>query len=240
MKNYKAQLFIMPYAGGSKSSFKEIESFVADDIEVITVEYPGRGSRIREPLCVTMNQLISDVKNQIDFARNDSIPFVLFGYSMGCEITFDLAQYALKEKPSYIFLGAREAIHYDTKGHDYALLDINEFAKKIIELGGIDEVIRQDERFLNMAMKPIYADYKLLHDYFYKRDKGMLSQDITIFFCNEDTCRERVYPWNEHTTGKTEFIEMGNNHFFINQYAKEMADIISSRIHRVIGEEDGI
>lgn len=228
-----AQLFIMPFAGGAKAAFKEFESYIDGDIEVVTVEYPGRGSRIREPFCLSMDELILDVKGQIEAARRPDLPFALMGYSMGCEVVFDLAQYILGEQANHLFFCARESIQYDTRGHDYALMDIDRFAERIIALGGIDEKIRNNERFFKIALRPIYADYKLLHDYVFKRDKGLLRQNITIFYSDADTPKEKVADWKEQTLGETDFYEFGDNHFFINQHGEEMAKIISDCLHTI-------
>lgn len=230
MSDFTAQLFIMPFAGGSKAAFQTFEDYIKKDIQVITIEYPGRGSRIREPFCQSMDDLILDVKTQIKDNRVQGLPFALMGYSMGCEITFDLAQYVLNEQADLLIFCARESIQYDTKGHDYTLLDQAEFEKKIIEFGGIEDKIINNPRFFEIAMRPIYADYKLLHQYRYHADKGLLKQDIMVFYCDSDTPKEKIMGWMDFTTGKADFYEMGNNHFFINGCEKEMAELINERM----------
>lgn len=230
MNNIKSQLFILPFAGGAKASFREFETYINSDIEVITIEYPGRGSRISEPFCDSMDELIVDAKMQIIKYRRQGIPFALMGYSMGCEVAFDLAQYALEEKPVYLIFCARESIEYTTVGHDYALLDKEQFIDRVVALGGIDERIQKDKRFLMAAVKPIYADYLLLNQYEYHAERGSLIQDILVFYSNNDTPQSKVEGWSKHTSGEAEFYELGNNHFFINQFCKEMATIIAEHL----------
>ncbi|MBQ9765492.1 MAG: thioesterase [Lachnospiraceae bacterium] len=228
--NKKIQLFCVPFAGGSEVSFKEMISLLDERIEAVPIEYPGRGRRKADAVYEKMDELILDVKRQIESARNKNIPFALMGYSMGCEIVFDLAQSVLEESPAYLFLAAREAIKYDTRGHDYCLLDKDEFARRIVELGGIDQRLTRDKRFLDIYMRHIYEDYKLLHDYVYKPEKGPIRQNTTVFYSEKDTPFAKVEEWKEVVTGTIDFYEFGDNHFFINQYAKEMADIISDKL----------
>ncbi len=224
------QLFILPFAGGAASAFRELEGLLSENIDVHTIEYPGRGTRTSEVFCQSMDELIEDAAVQIKELRNPEIPFSLMGYSMGVEVAFDLAQYKLDEKPEHLFFCARETIDLDTKGHDFALLDKEEFAKKIIAFGGINPEIVENKRFLNIYLKPVYEDYKLLREYQYHPEYGTLTNNLTILYCEKDIPQRDVMGWSMVTTGDTRFYEMGNNHFFINDCANEMADIINREI----------
>ena len=44
----KVQLFLLPYAGGNAFSFYKVSRFIDSKIEVIPVEYSGRGTRANE------------------------------------------------------------------------------------------------------------------------------------------------------------------------------------------------
>lgn len=234
MNNVTAQLFILPFAGGGKSSFRKFGELFSDEIEVITIEYPGRESRAGEPCCNTISELVLDSASQIENSRNHSVPYVIMGYSMGCEVAFELAQNTLKEKPAHVIFCARESIEFDTQGKDYALLDDEAFAKAIIEKGGVDKRIASNPRFLEIAMRPIRADYVLLHNYMPRLELGKLEQDITVFYSDLDTPKEKVLGWEKHSNGITRFYELGDNHFFINQCGKEMAEIINSQIKEIV------
>lgn len=234
MSKKRIQLFCLPYAGGGASAFRELCGYLDQSIDAQMIEYPGRGRRRGDPFLETMDGLIADVKRQIEVCRMQNLPFVILGYSMGVEIAFDLAQFVLDEKPKHLFFAAREAIRFETKGHDYALLDGEHFINKIVEFGGLDEKILSNPRFCDIYMRQIYADYKLLHQYVFKPDYGKLSSDLTVFYCEKDTPFAQIETWKEHTVGETDFYEMGNNHFFIQQYAKEMAQIINAKLYQII------
>lgn len=233
MSKKRVQLFCIPFAGGSAASFKELNSYLDEAIDVHAVEYPGRGMRIGHPFVNTMDELVQDVKDQIEANRIQGIPFALLGYSMGVEVAFNLAQFMLEEKPSHLFFAAREAIQLNTKGHDYALLSKEQFIDKIVEFGGVDERILNNKRFCDIYMRPVYADYKLLHEYVFKSEYGKLNSDLTVFYCEKDTPFAKIKGWSEHTSGNTVFYEMGDNHFFIKQHAKEMAETINLKLNQL-------
>lgn len=234
MNDKKIQLFCIPFAGGSASAFNELCTLLDERIDVHVIEYPGRGTRKNDPFCNTMDDLIEDAKRQVEEKRNKELPFSILGYSMGVEVAFDLGQFELNEKPVHLFFAAREAICYDTKGHDYSLLKMDSFIDKIVSLGGIDERILNNRRFLEIYMRPIYADYKLLYQYIYKKERGQLNSNVTVFYCGRDTPFIKVKDWSEFTTFNTDFFELGNNHFFIQQHAQDMADIINHQIIKYI------
>ncbi len=234
MNKKKIQLFCMPFAGGSAVAFSELSTFLDESIDVYIIEYPGRGTRMKEPFCETMAELILDAKSQVERNRNVELPFALLGYSMGVEVAFNLAQYELSEKPEHVFFAAREAINYDTIGHNYSLLDKEVFIEKVVALGGIDERILNNKRFLDIYIRPVYADYKLLHDYIYQEEKGKIQSDVTVFYCESDTPFIRVKDWGDFTRGEVDFFELGDNHFFIQQHAREMAKIISKKCKSII------
>ena len=117
------------------------------------------------------------------------------------------------------------------------MLDKKHFIDKIVEFGGVDERILNNDRFCDIYIRPVYADYKLLHDYRYKPEYGKVDSDITVFYCEKDTPLVSVSGWEEHTAGQAMFYEMGDNHFFIRQYAKEIAEIITEKLNQLTEEQ---
>ena len=60
MPNKRIQLFILPYAGGSTAAFKKLTDLIDPSVDVITVEYAGRGTRAKEPLATSIWSLLED------------------------------------------------------------------------------------------------------------------------------------------------------------------------------------
>lgn len=234
MSDTRIQLFILPFIGGGKASFRALEQELDPCIETVTLEYPGHGTRAGEPLCSTMGELIRDARKQVLAARVPGIPFAIMGYSMGCEVVFDLLQYGLEEKAVHGIFCAREDIGLHTRGYDYALLDDRQFLDKIVALGGIDLRILNNQRFLSIALRTIRADYELLHQYEFQEEKGKLSQNLTVFYCPEDTPFCQVEGWKNRTIGHTNFYEMDGGHFFLQRHGQSMAQIITSTLMSAI------
>ena len=79
-------LICFPFAGGSATSLLPLTNYLKDDFSVKTVNYPGRGSRITEPLIYNLNDLAEDVFKQIENLLKP--PYYLFGHSMGGLLIF--------------------------------------------------------------------------------------------------------------------------------------------------------
>ncbi len=230
MSDKKIQLFCIPFAGGSSRSFDGLAKSIDESIEVVSIAYPGRGVRANEPFFDTYEELVADTKRQILDQRDTFVPFALLGYSMGSAVAYDLLQRELYEKPIHTFICARESLDWQIESKRFALLDEESFTAHVQRLGGIDERIASNPRFLKAYIRPVYADYKLWHQHRYCPDKGMPNVDLTVFYSENDTPRSKVQTWKNLTSGSVDLYEFGENHFFIFKHASEMGKIISDKL----------
>lgn len=230
----KLQLFCIPFAGGSSVSFHELSGYIDPFVEVIPVAYPGRVKRAHEPFFENIMDLINDVRNQIVENRDSSLPYAILGYSLGTAIAYDLIQYGLEEKPAYAFLCARASLDLYAETKSFALLGEDAFVHEIQKMGGVDEKILNNRRFLEIYMRPVYADYKLWRQYEYKPEMGKPDTDFTVFYSEEDSPYETVAGWKGLTTGTVDFYEFGHNHFFLFDHAGDMAAVINGKLGRLV------
>jgi acyl transferase domain-containing protein/surfactin synthase thioesterase subunit/acyl carrier protein len=77
----KARLFCFPYAGGGLASFRALARSLSDEIELVAVEAPGRGTRINETavgdLDTFVRQLMPELLEWLDR------PSAFFGHCLG-------------------------------------------------------------------------------------------------------------------------------------------------------------
>ena len=86
----KIKLFCFPYAGGSSVVYDKWKKHLSNSIELIPIEYPGRGRKFTAPLCKNINEIVEDafdsVKNHLDGSS-----FSFWGHSMGALIAYELS-----------------------------------------------------------------------------------------------------------------------------------------------------
>jgi medium-chain acyl-[acyl-carrier-protein] hydrolase len=109
-KQVDLKMFCFPHAGGSALIFRQWAELLPPTVQVISVELPGRGSRLREPSFLSLPALVNELEEVI-LPLLDK-PFVFFGHSMGAVIAFELTR-ALRRRhglvPQALFVAGRAA-----------------------------------------------------------------------------------------------------------------------------------
>ena len=227
--NNRLQLFILPYAGGNSSSFNNLLSFMDEQIEVIQIEYSGRNTRIKEKLITDYNEFIGDVAKQINLKRNNRYEFAILGYSMGSVLTYDiLRQNMVKGKPVHAFLCAKGALSHRHASMDYGCLPDEEFAQKIESLGGIDERILNNKRFMDIYLVPIRSDYKVLFNF--RFHYGHIPCNVSAIYSPNDPLCYGVEEMESITNGTADLFPMGDSHFFIKDHWRDVANIVNEKL----------
>lgn len=224
--NKVIQLFLLPYAGGSSFSFMKLIHFLDPRIEAVPVEYSGRGSRKNEPMIRDYESFLLDVVIRIKECRKEELSFSVLGYSMGSALSFDIcSQELIGGKPTHVFFCAEGSLMAENKARKYASLSDEEFKKNILQLGGLDERLLRDETALDKYLSLIKADHDILGQYVYKGN--CVESNSSVIYSPEDPTCIDMGDWNKLVSGSVNFYEVGNNHFFVNQEYRRVADIIN-------------
>ncbi len=226
------QLLILPFAGGNSASFNDVSHCLRTNIIPVTVEYSGRLSRSKDRYITKYDEFLDDVVSYVR-ERRDGKPWALLGYSLGSVLAFDIAGGELiDDMLEHVFICARGDLKNRYISQRYAGLNDEDFARKIVGLGGFDERLMANKRFLDIYMKPVRSDYQVWGDYNFVDDGRKISCDTTVIYCEKDPLCSNVRAWDDFCAGKTDYYEMGENHFFVREHYAEMADIINSKIGR--------
>jgi surfactin synthase thioesterase subunit len=86
----RVRLFCLPYAGGSETIFRTWQQNLPETIEVLPIQLPGRGARMKEPPLTRLPPLVQALSRSLRPEMN--LPFAFFGHSMGGMIAFELAR----------------------------------------------------------------------------------------------------------------------------------------------------
>ena len=106
----KVNLILLPFAGGNRYSYRSFEEISPREIQMVTLEYPGRGTRIMEPPCLEMEQLVDDLMTKM--AEMTLYPYAFFGHSMGAIVACLLTRKILERQlrpPLRLFLTGASA-----------------------------------------------------------------------------------------------------------------------------------
>ena len=227
-------LYCLPFAGGNKYSYREFVDKAPSFLNITTLEYPGRGSRIREPLLPDIDSLIDYLYKQIcnEIEDND---FALYGHSMGGLICYLLTLKIIannKPAPSQLFITgttgpAASSRREEKKRH---LLPRQEFIDEIKELDGMPEEILQNEELLYYFEPILRADFKLSENYIHQYHAPLNIPITVITGTEEDMEPEDIQSWQKETTYKVDFKKLHGKHFFIFKHTQTIIDIISKKL----------
>lgn len=230
MQKKKYQLFFLPFAGGNATVYNKILRKLSHDIEAHVIEYPGHGRRTEEQFAESMHELAEDAANQINVLINKKKQLAVFGYSMGTVIGYELiAGGLINNNVSHFFAAAQEDLKINSIGNNARLVSNEEIIAHAIKLGGVDERLKADERFLQAFLKPMIKDYHLRMDY-KPNLTCRLSCDVTVMYSEQDTPYDTISGWKEITSGDTEFYCFDGDHFFMKRYPDRIADIIQKKL----------
>ncbi len=226
------QLFVFPYAGGSIAAFRRLTELIDERVDVVTVEYAGRGTRAKEPLAGSIRELLDDAIAYCKERRQAGFPYAVMGYSMGSVLAYEmLVREALPGELKRFFVAA-EVSPKDRALELRKVADPTEekILERALRLGGLDERMLKNKRFAEIYLKPMLSDYRLFFSYRFGDYPEKIQVDTTFFYCEKDTALNDVKKWDELIDGAFDYHEIGDNHFFINQHYQEMADIINEKM----------
>ncbi|MGH3764514.1 MAG: thioesterase II family protein [Pseudonocardiaceae bacterium] len=213
----RLRLICLPPAGGCASRYRDWPAHLPDDVEVVSVQLPGRENRFNEQPIESMEQLVGLLLDEL--ASYFSRPFALFGHSMGALIAFELTR-ALRSggvAPVHLFASGCRAPHLPSRSPDWHTLPDAEFIAKIESLGGIPPELLVESQFLDLMLPTLRSDCTLAETYVC-RPQLPLSCPVTAFggLLDVEVFPEDVHAWSQHTSGPFRAHLLPGDHFFVN------------------------
>ncbi|WP_330324592.1 thioesterase II family protein [Streptomyces pseudovenezuelae] len=229
-----AQVLCFPYAGGAANGYSGLAHALSPDVEVFAVQYPGRQDRFREAPAQDFQQIIEHVLGELPSHCDPGKPLALFGHSMGALLAFEtgrcLQQTQSPFTPIHLFLSGRASPSLGRRPSDFLRSDATLVAE-LRRLGGADPQVLNDPEMLELIMPSIRADYRLLMQYSW--DQGTLRDcPFTVLVGEEDpvVMVGEADQWRALTSGVTRTVPFSGGHFFLNQQAQQVAQVILSAL----------
>ena len=227
-------LLCFPYAGGSSSVYKKWEDKFVSDIHIVPMELPGRGSKFNQKLETDFEQMLSILYEEVlkIIEKNDTYAF--WGHSMGSLIEYYLVQRLMANNqilPKHIFFSGQVPPNYLKKEFYYHLNDY-EFFKYLRSLGGIPDEILYNEELCEIFLPILRSDMMAVNTAELVTDGRLIPVNISVLYGSNDNSVDKsvMDKWKETSSKQCEFLEFVGNHFFINQYEKEILELIEKRL----------
>lgn len=220
------RVYCLPHAGGSASAYLAwSRSHEVPGVRLIPVELPGRGTRLREPLLDSMDDVVDGLLTVLA-GRPAQERFLLFGHSMGAQIAYETTR-RLSESggpmPRAVVVsgcrpaGAPVALPLHDRSDD-------ELLRGVVELGGTPAEILAHPEMLEMLLPLMRADLGLLARYMTNVRPTVLNCPVTALGGTDDRLAgpEWITGWRSLTSGTFRHRILPGDHFFLHSRPAEV------------------
>ena len=223
----KVKLICIPYAGGNSYSFRDLQPFLGRHIEIITLELPGRGKRIVEPLLSDMHAMAADLYRQL--LPHIKSPYILYGHSMGA-ILGNLLLHRLKQEwkalPLHFFATGCAAPVFNDQRRLLHVLPDDQLSAELKRMGGMPDALLADPDLMDFFLPMIREDMRALERYQYV-SLGQYSTGITVITgASEEITAAQTAGWALESEREIRVLRYPGNHFFIIHQFQKIAMLI--------------
>ncbi|RPI01129.1 MAG: thioesterase [Calditrichaeota bacterium] len=216
VKDPKLRLFCFHYAGGSANVFRAWAGLLPLDVDILSVELPGHGVRLNEPLIDDLSSLVHEIAHKLTTYLD--IPYIFFGHSMGALLSFELTHVLWRHMiklPLHLYMSAHRAPHVDSGKSPLYDLPESDFVQKIQELNGTPTEVLANPELRNIFLPILRNDMKICETYIFK-PRLPLPCDMTVYggLADQDISPDMLLAWKQHTTGQFTSRFLDGDHFF--------------------------
>ncbi len=227
--NYESRWVFFPYAGAASSAMHAMANKIDNNAQVLIVDLPGRGKRLKEPLINNVHTITEQLVSE--FTALPDLPTYFFGYSLGTLIAYELAIALQGKSIKQLILAAGSAPHDIKKRKPLYNLEKEDFWKQIKGYGGLPQKILSEPELLNFIEPILRADFEIIDCYDYKPQKILNIPILAAAGSKDFVCPpEYVENWKMYTTSEFNYLEFHGGHFFMNENLNQFYQSIQKKV----------
>ncbi|ASA21613.1 thioesterase II family protein [Paenibacillus donghaensis] len=228
------KLFTIPYSGSSAAIYLKWRTLLPKDIEVLPLEFPGRGKRFGSKLCDNMKELIDDLALHIG-SQLEGSPYALFGHSLGGLAAYELSVRLMESGqalPVHLFLSGCNPPHLRYGEEQLHKLPDDQFLQEIIKLGGTAQELVNNAELMRIFLPIIKSDYRIYELYAGNDQCVKLPVDCTVMLGIDDPLMpaENGPEWARHISGSMQIHKLPGGHFFLHDQQEDVIATIQDTL----------
>jgi surfactin synthase thioesterase subunit len=231
----RCRLICLHCAGSGPGMFRELPDHLPAGVSVEGVLLPGRENRIGERPFDRMGPLVEALADALR-PRLD-LPYALFGYSMGAQVSYNLA-HVLRDRglplPLGMFVAASPGPYLQREVPAWNESD-DRLVQYLRDLGGTARHVLDDPDLLDLLLPTLRADLTVVATWPY-RTRPTLPVAVRAFSGAEDgpASPERMGAWRRETHGMFRQSVLPGGHFFINDSLPAVAEVIAADLRELL------
>ncbi|WP_203897806.1 thioesterase II family protein [Virgisporangium aliadipatigenens] len=220
------RLICLPHAGASSGTFSHWSTFLTD-AELIAVQLPGRGDRLREPLPDDFGAVVNEVHEAL--SPYSDLPLVVFGHCGGAVLALEVVRRltAGDGAPPTALVVSGQAVPTAIPAEEQLhRLSDDELAGQLRRLGGLPLML-DNPQLLRLVLPVVRADMRLTETIV-----GVAQPVCTPILAVRGTADVRVSAeelanWRTMTTGAFSVREFPGGHFYFEDDAESLVQEIA-------------
>ena len=210
-------LFCFPYAGAGSQAFHGWDDELSNNINVATVQLPGREDRFSEPPYTMLTPLIENLG--VAFINHMENPFIFFGHSFGSLISYELTLWLIRKHlplPKHLFISAFRAPQVPKRGRLTYNLPREEFVKELYSYNGTPTELLANRELFDLFLPTIRADLKICETY-YNTNSSPLNIPVTVLAGRSDplVLDQDLEKWHSKTNSNFKIVRVEGDHFYL-------------------------
>ncbi|MBF0688239.1 MAG: thioesterase [Cellulomonas sp.] len=227
-------LFCLPYAGGSARVFEDWAPVLAPGVEVVPLELPGRGTRLREEPVDRLEPLVRDVVGQVLGAVGPfaAAPVALLGYSYGSVLAFETArrlEHVHGLRVDHLVVAAMRGPRWPGPVVTTASLTSRGLRERLGRLNGTATELLTDDAFMALLEPVLRADFAVADAYQWRDGPG-ISCPVTALGGDADRSVSvaALDAWADATSGAFARHVLPGDHFFLRPARDELLRLLAA------------
>lgn len=235
----KVQLFCLPFAGGSASSYLAWNKYLKNSICIIPVQLAGRGERFSDKSYDSFEEIVDEcfliIKSKI---QNDNLQYALLGHSMGSWIVYEICRRIYKtdmRKPLHVFFSGNRAPYFEYQEKKIHKLPDTEFIDEILRYGGSDRNLLEDSTYGKIFLNILRNDFRLIENYVCDKEIISMDCDVSVFNGIQDDIPEAgLLAWSSCTQKNCSIYNFEGGHFFLFERADEVTKELKKMLNEMV------
>ncbi|OBG26707.1 non-ribosomal peptide synthetase [Mycobacterium sp. 852002-51057_SCH5723018] len=227
----RGSVIVFPHAGGAAAAYRSLaKALSANDVDAYVVQYPQRADRRNDPAADSIGALALELFEAGDWPS--VAPLSVFGHCMGAVVAFEFVRIAERNGVPVRALWA-SAGQPPSLVAGFGPLPTSErgVLADMVDLGGTDPVLLDDQEFVELLVRAVQADYRALNAYSCRPDVR-INADIHALGGHGDhrITREMLAAWETHTSGRFTLSDFEGGHFYLNDHLDAVARMVSADV----------
>ena len=225
------RMVCFPYSGGSVESFSTWAALMPPRVELMAVQYPGRGDRFAESPVTEIIEAARQVAAEI--SALDPVDTALFGHSLGALVAYEtaLATQESRRPPCHLFVSSSAAPQEAGGGATHLLSD-SELWAAVCGFGTVHADLAGNAEFRDLVLPALRADITANESYRPAGGTGPLLCPVDCYYSPEDHLAngERLRAWAACTTGPFALHARPGGHFHLRVDPPQLLDGITAAL----------